>query len=381
MNSPTALDLFCGAGGLSLGFAAAGFGILAGIDNNPHACQTFKTVHPEAEVLRADLTSLDPAKVAQRLGTNRVDVVLGGPPCQGMSLAGKRLTDDPRNRLFLEYVRFVDFFQPRFLLMENVAGLLSMQSGAINNAIVAELQNVGYSFDAWLGAVRLNAVAYGVPQFRDRLFYLGLRSPTDKVSIPRATHRAPTTPLIDDDGGMLPSVTVSQAIDDLPVVPSGGGADEMPYDAPPRTDYQRMMRLDSDTVYNHEPPAHTEKLLRMIEVAAPGSSVDPNYNDSKKWDPSAPSFTVKALGAGGGSTNRRAFHYRDNRGSTVRENARVQSFPDRIRFCGPKTDQMTQVGNAVPPLLAEAIARELHKSFVLGSFSKPQSSTRFETTR
>ena len=152
----------------------------------------------------------------------------------------------------------------------------------------------------------------------------------------------------------------------MPKLNSGEGSDEMPYGRSKKlSEYQLMMRDwslcpregESKKVFNHEASNHTSKLIDLIKVASPGNSVDPKYADSKKWDPNQPGFTVKALGAGGGSTNRRAFHYNKGtpRGSTIRENARIQSFPDWYRFLGAKTHQMSQVGNAVPPLLAKAI--------------------------
>ena len=248
--------------------------------------------------------------------------------------------------------------------MENVPGLLSMNNGALNRAILDSFSDIGYTFSN-PNPVLLTAADYGVPQLRQRLFYIGVRHPLRLANpLPEKTHvplDRPGTPRLVDTGE-VPYVTVEAAVGDLPSLASGEGSEEMDYTMDPFTEYQEMMRSNSRKVYNHVAPNHTEKMIEMIKLAKPGEAVDPKYTDSKRWDKNRPAFTVKALGAGGGSTNRRAFHYRDNRGSTVRENARIQSFPDRYVFLGPRTAQMTQTGNAVPPLLAEALAKAIKKS-------------------
>jgi len=383
------VDLFCGAGGLSLGFEQTGrFRSVGALDNWSPAVETFIHNRPDfdldamiqkdsSHIFTNDFDSFS-KKIWERYGL--VDVVVGGPPCQGLSLAGKRIADDSRNQLFKAFVTAVDKLRPSVFIMENVPGLLSMMSGKLNLAIINSFQEIGYTSFIDYTPTILKSEEYGVPQLRRRLIYVGFREiPQEKPFQwpPQITH-IPTTRSSNTDSGQLgferiietnlrPVPTVKEAISDLPLISSGGGAEEMEYTDNGKllTPYQQEMRDWSSgqtpKVYNHEASNHTDKMISMIQAAEPGKSVDPKYTDSRKWNPDKPSFTVKALGSGGGSTNRRAFHYDDRtpRGSTVRENARIQSFPDWYRFMGPKTHQMTQVGNAVPPMLARAIAMEI----------------------
>ena len=380
MRKYTVLDLFCGAGGLSLGFCLTNrFEIIGAIDHWQPAIDTFKYNHCELnpeKVICGDITRVfddDFQKEIQNL-YGSPDIIVGGPPCQGMSLAGKRLDNDPRNQLFKSFVKTVDVLRPTMFLMENVPGLLTAEGGKIHKAVISAFEEIGYNHFFSHPPLVLKAENYGVPQMRRRLFFIGVRSDIEKTFEnwpPKATFSPDDlseASLFDErDNDTQPFVNVRAAISDLPQIHSGEGAEvmEYPLDAV-LSDFQRQMR-DWDkalnksikpAVYNHEAPNHTQKLIEMIKNTSPGKSVDPKYTDSKMWDPNKIGYTVKALGAGGGSTNRRAFHYNPEtpRGSTVRENARIQSFPDWYVFTGSKTDQMTQVGNAVPPLLAKAIA-------------------------
>jgi DNA (cytosine-5)-methyltransferase 1 len=396
-NKFTLIDLFAGAGGMSLGFEMTGeFKILGAIDNWEPAVNTFRLNHPDIpddRIMCADVSDYFPVgdqerkyKIPEWIKTNSVDVVIGGPPCQGMSLAGKRISDDPRNYLFKSFIKAVAYIKPKIFIMENVPGLLSTAHGEINKAILSAFSDIGYNhFDKHIPQI-LNAECYGVPQIRRRLFYVGFRDDLDDEFLgwpPKAIHgefsrkkrESNTIDLFTNDTveNYLPKpISVKEAISDLPPLKSGEGSDVMEYSTPENqlTEFQKLCRkssvkhkIDKNIIFNHEAPNHTSKLLGMIVKASPGTSVDPKYTDSKKWSPNWPGYTVKALGAGGGSTNRRAFHYDPNqpRGSTVRENARIQSFPDWYRFSGAKTHQMTQVGNAVPPLLAKCIAKVVAK--------------------
>lgn len=394
MKKFTVVDLFSGAGGMSLGFEQSnGFQTIAAIDiwepavetllyNHPHIAREFAICASVDDVFRENSEF---SSIVKKLIDIEVDVVIGGPPCQGMSLAGKRLDSDPRNQLFKSFVKAVEVLQPKAFVMENVPGLLSSDGGKINRAILNAFAEIGYNHFDQHAPMVLKAETFGVPQIRRRLFYVGFRgdiSPSFDAWPPKPTHQAyvrgkrETTPdlfALDDAANSLPlPISVKETISDLPAINSGQGADEMPYiKTNDLSDFQVKMRNwehcprfnESPMIYNHEASRHTEKLINLISKAEPGSSVDPKYTDSKKWDPNAPGYTVKALGAGGGSTNRRAFHYdpKQLRGSTIRENARVQSFPDWYRFMGAKTHQMSQVGNAVPPLLAKAIAHALYE--------------------
>jgi len=366
------LDLFCGAGGLSLGFLLSDkFELLGGIDNWEPAIQTISYNHPEINKDNFIKESVGEASKSDAILNKfkEVDVIMGGPPCQGMSIAGKRLSDDPRNQLFKDFVRFVDILKPKVFLMENVPGLLSMENGSINDAILNSFKSIGYDPTLYAPVI-LKSEYYGVPQIRRRLFYLGFRNDIEVNNLnwpPQITHAYNNNENKDQFSFNFNSelenvVTVKDAISDLPSLNNGEGEDLSNYTKDPMTNYQKKMRdsKSENKLFNHVSPNHTAKLLNLISMAKPGESVDPKYTDSKKWNPDKPGFTVKALGAGGGSTNRRAFHYKDIRGSTIRENARIQSFPDWYRFMSSKTNQMSQVGNAVPPLLAQSIANEIY---------------------
>lgn len=401
MKKYNIVDLFCGAGGMSIGLELTGrFRTVGAIDNWKPAIDTFRYNHPsvpEEKIICDDLSKIYEREYQDKLisiwdaENIDIDVVIGGPPCQGMSLAGKRLSNDPRNQLFQCFVEAVKILKPKIFIMENVPGLLTAEKGAIKNAIFSAFKDINYDHFHDHAPEILKAETYGVPQIRRRLFFVGFAEGFDSsnlVWIPPQTHSAnsnigtleqlPLSDQLEKEHVQLqlfgdqidelpPPITVWKAISDLPQIKSGEGADEMEY---PKqiiqlSPYQKKMRdwsqcprkEEKPNVYNHEASNHTENLINMIKAAAPGESVDPKYTDSKKWHPHKPGYTVKALGAGGGSTNRRAFHYNPDtpRGSTVRENARIQSFPDWYRFLGAKTHQMTQVGNAVPPLLASAI--------------------------
>ena len=389
------VDLFSGAGGLSLGFTLTNqFEIVGAIDNWKPACETFKFNHPyldQNSIICADILATQQSgefhefvKIWEKKG--KVDVVMGGPPCQGMSLAGKRLSDDPRNKLFETFITAVDLLKPKVLIMENVPGLLSMNDGELNKAIIRRFNEIGYNHITDHPPKVLKAEMYGVPQIRRRLFYIAFRDGFNFKEFnwaPPATHyewvNAKSQEIEFDlfgfnDSKLFKTVSVCEAISDLPELRSGEGSEEIKYPSIKNhlSDFQKYV-MDWSTcpdknrnqlIYNHVAPNNSKELIELISKAAPGDSVDPNYTDSKKWHPDKPGFTVKALGAGGGSTNRRAFHYerKTPRGSTVRENARIQSFPDWYKFLGAKTHQMTQVGNSVPPLLAYRIALEIAKS-------------------
>ena len=379
---------------MSLGLEmTGGFNVIGAVDNWQPAINTFLFNHPNVDREHVVCAGVDEifsdcsnpfTEIRNSFTAKEVDVVIGGPPCQGMSLAGKRLANDPRNKLFQSFVDAVNLMRPKVFVMENVPGLLSISGGAINKAILSSFAEIGYNhFDLHAPQV-LKAECYGVPQIRRRLFYVGFREdiePQFPSWPPKPTHQAyergdvlltPDLFAGQTELQALPKpITVREAISDLTKLNSGEGADELPYTNNPITlsEFQNYCRdwkkspyeKHHPEIFNHEAPSHTDKLINMIKKAIPGRSVDPKYTDSKMWNPDAPGYTVKALGAGGGSTNRRAFHYDPDqiRGSTVRENARIQSFPDWFRFMGPKTHQMTQTGNAVPPLLAKAIGDAL----------------------
>ncbi len=339
-NTINVIDLFCGCGGLSLGFEKAGFNILLGIDSWKDAITTFNYNHKKSKGLCADLVKLNPEDIENELNGEKVSLIIGGAPCQGFSVAGKRIIDDERNKLYKNFVRFVSYYKPKAFLMENVPNILSMGNGVIRDSIVSDFSSLGYNVSYKV----ITASDYGVPQNRRRAFFVGFIDGRS-FDFPKETSEK--------------KITSKEAISDLPEysVEEGGK-----YPTEPESDYQRLMRKNSISLHNHLAAVHNERTKEIISLVPDGG----NYKDLPKelqntrkvhiaWtrlNSKKPSFTIDC-------GHNHHFHYKFNRVPTVRESARIQSFPDDFVFLGSKVSQLCQVGNAVPPLMVEAIAREI----------------------
>lgn len=388
-------DLFAGAGGLAVGFHTAGFACRFFNEIDETASATFKanfdSAVPFVQPIQ-DLTAKLVRKECPVVFDEGLDVVVGGPPCQGFSIyAPKRSGLDARNHLFQEYVRLVlEGIRPKFILMENVPGLVSLDSGRTLQSVVQAFGAAGYSVIFKI----LNAAHYGVPEERWRLFFLGTRLPNVELSFPEPTHysirrvnftggksyvfRYAVRPSLEKDLfplGLLPPTTVGEAIADLPSIDSNGGADVGRYSAKPTTPFQKAMRGNRGVLYNHHcngvQPINLER-LRFIKPGGswrdiPHSLLPAGLQRARRSDhtrrygrihPDEPSGTILTrCDPHWGSF----FHYSQDRIISVREAARIQSFPDWFRFTGSCTDQYKQVGNAVPPLLAKVIALHIRR--------------------
>lgn len=344
------LDLFCGAGGLSQGFEFYNeldedvFRVVAGLDTTERALKTFYQNHDDADETFSDPTDireLSGQDIVSKLDVDDIDVVLGGPPCQGFSHAGDRDPDDERNELVYHFHGIVDDVQPEFFVMENVPGLKNRHKPK-EDPFIQQLQERFNESGYQISVFELNAMNYGVPQKRKRLFIVG-NNRGETVHRPKATHGNQT----DLTMSRQPVVTVEDGIMDLPAPIREEPQD---YDQEVEGDYQELMRKGSDAVYNHTPADHKEETIEKMKEQEPGEGL---YDWNHSWirlelDSTSP--TVKA--------NNRApsVHPVENRVTTPRECARLQSFPDRYVFEGTKTSQLEQIGNAVPPLLARSLA-------------------------
>lgn len=372
-------DLFCGAGGLSEGFRLAGFDGLFHVDADAEAMATYAANHPESVAVTRSVAGLTRADIG--VG-RRLDVLLGGPPCQGFSMfAPERSPDDPRNHLFRDYVRFVEEFRPRAFVMENVTGMLAIgKSRDSFHAVVETFRKAGYSVQAKI----LNAAHYGVPQERWRLFIVGVedglsfdfpppeRYSTRRVNFPGRDYTFADAVAFGREPrpGLLPPVTVGEAIGDLPAIKSGGGADYGPYHEDPSSEYQAWVREGSGGIHNHVCQGMRAVNLERIAHVGPGGSwrdvpieliphglaVRAKNEHTRRYgrlrhDDVSGTIMTKCDPHWG-----TVVHYAQDRIISVREAARIQSFPDRFRFVGSRSACYRQVGNAVPPLLAARIA-------------------------
>lgn len=344
-----AIDLFAGCGGLSKGFMDAGFDILVGVDNDQAALNTFAKNHNGAIAMNADLSKQETFDEIKKIAGNRsIDVIIAGPPCQGFSLTGSRNFDDKRNKLYLAVIEMVKQYQPKGFIIENVPGMATLYDGQIKNEILKRFKKLGYNIECQI----LCAADYGVPQLRRRLIFMGIRKDIGTPCFPKPKFQ--------------PSqyITCREAISDLPSRESELGDEEDKYVTEPLTIYQRLMRGDAKILYNHVATNHTQMVKDTIALVPEGGNykdLPPGWGESRKfneawtrYDGDKPSKTID-------TGHRNHFHYKYNRVPTIRENARLQSFPDDFVFTGTRTQQNRQVGNAVPPLLGQALAEVMLK--------------------
>jgi len=341
------IDLFCGCGGLSLGFSQVGFRVLLGADSDEQALITFRNNFKKSQAINLDLAESDSVtRVQETIGRKDVDVIVAGPPCQGFSLTGPRNFDDERNRLYLAIFEFVKKMNPKAFVIENVPGLATLYGGEIREEIRKRFQDLGFNVVPDV----LCAADYGVPQMRKRIFFVGLRRHFGKFAFPPKTHNPRNY------------VTCSDAIGDLPSREEELGKEVDEYRQEATTAYQKKMREGSEKLYNHVATNHTKMVKAVIALVPEGGNyrdLPPGVGESRKFHEAWTRYHSKKPARTIDTGHRNHFHYKFNRVPTVRENARLQSFPDTFIFFGNRTQQYRQVGNAVPPLLVEALARQL----------------------
>mgnify|MGYP003627315148 CR=1 FL=1 len=354
----TAIDLFCGAGGLSEGFRQAGFHVLAGNDIDETAGRTFTATHPEATFLHGPIDKISGKALLKAAGLKKGELtcLIGGPPCQAFSVYNhQRGMHDERSQLFLEYLRIVDEVRPEWIVMENVTGITSVSNGEAVAAIMAGFKKRGYKVESRI----LRAEEYGVPQERRRVVFIGNRV-EKPIAWPTPTHGE----------GLLPFVTIHDALSDLPPLENGEDKGELPYASGPLCSFQRELRGNATHVHNHAAPKlGTINLERMKHIPAGGSWRDIPFDllpegmkrakrsdhtkryGRMRWDGLSSTVLTKC------DLHWGAFiHPAQERTISVREAAWIQSFPDWFHFLGSKTEQYVQVGNAVPPILGRNIA-------------------------
>ena len=350
------IDLFCGCGGFSKGFAEAGYNVRFGIDMWKDATITYQHNFPNAAVLNEDITKITGKDILElaNMSTDEVDVIIGGPPCQGFSVSGKRMIDDERNKLYKSYVQIVSELKPKVFVMENVPGLIRLFKGQVGEQVIEDFSSIGYTVQKKI----LSADNYGVPQQRKRVFFVGVRNDLVEKGMEYSYPSA-----ITGAGTDTPAWTTKDAISDLDFVPDDRVmGEDIPYQIEPQNAYQQFMREGSRSVLNHSVTLHSDRTKEIIAMVPDGG----NYKDLPEelrstrkvhiaWtrmDSNRPCFTID-------TGHNHHFHYKENRVPTVRESARIQSFPDAFEFIGIKTSQLKQVGNAVPPLFAKAVGESI----------------------
>lgn len=368
-SGPSVVDLFCGAGGLSEGLRQAGFCPRVGIDFDKHAAATYRHNHPGVPVIEKDISTVTGAEILELSGVDRIDLVAGGPSCQGFSTHGKRMQDDPRNFLFKHFVRLVDELRPRMFLMENVKGMLTYNKGAFRRQIEAAFAEIGYRTNF----AQVVAADYGVPQLRHRILFMGTCDDDIPLTFPQPTHG-------ESAEGLRPYVTVEQAIGDLPSIGKDYTRERRPYQTPPQGPYQVYCRSGAPTevsMHVGRPlSAQASKLAKFIGQgeglrAVPVTHLPDRFKRMRRvssgelrrdcttlyhrLSTDRPSYTItcnyKNVASGP------FLHPNEDRSISHREAARFMSYPDRYEFVGASIPR--QIGNSVPPLLARAIGTHI----------------------
>lgn len=390
-NKIRVLDTFAGAGGFSLGFHMAGAEIVGAIESDSWATETFQENHPEALVIKSDIAELTDQEISKLFGNLSIDVILGGPPCQGFSIANKKNGDpkDPRNSLFREFIRVGKIIQPKIMIMENVPNLIKAKTHEgelVIDIITKELEYLGYHVEHNI----IEATNFGVPQIRKRLVVVASKVKLNKF-FPEPTHYVAGS---NDSHNhkLLLCPTLWDAISDLPDIEARQGAEISEYTLPPINKFQEQMRKGSSVLYNHKAMNHSKRLVERFASMSWGDSTTdvPSHlrplkrnstefsektfdQNNRRMYPNKPCHTVPA------SFYANFVHPYKNRNFTAREGARIQTFPDWFVFKGKPTVishkllqregrveekhlcQYNQIGNAVPPLMAKALAKNILK--------------------
>ena len=344
------MDLFAGVGGLGYGFSKLPeFEIVAANEIEKDIAVAYTLNHPGVTMMTCDINDLTEETLGEALKGQQVDIIVGGPPCQSYSTLGKRQMDDRAN-LFMQYKRVLSILKPKAFIFENVVGILSMDKGRLFKQIQAEFEELGYTLKHKV----LNAVDFGVPQQRERVILVGFRG-ENSFEYPAPTHGE----------GLKPHVTLRQAIGDLPELKSGQSSDRYAYQ--PDNNFLHFVRASSQELTEHSAPKNGDHLIRIMEALKDGQSKDDLPEDIRPksgygntyaklwWD--RPSTTITRNFSCPSSS--RCIHPRDSRAMSIREGARLQSFPDDYRFYGSDSMKRLEIGNAVPPLLSVAIAKQM----------------------
>lgn len=351
MSKFKVIDLFAGVGGLSYGFAHNdNFQIVMANEYDKDIATAYRMNHPTVDMIQGDIRDLTEEELKKHVGDG-IDLIVGGPPCQSYSTLGKRQMDD-RAHLFEEYCRVLSIVKPKMFVFENVSGLLSMQGGTLIEVIKEKFRELGYDVKSKV----LNAVDFGVPQYRDRVILVGMKG-KNTFEYPTPTHGE----------GLLPYVTVEDAFSDLPALKSGQESTQ--YATEPQNEFQKYLRTNSDCLTENIAPTNGVHLIRIMEALPDGGSKDDlpeeirpksgygNTYAKMWWKKPAPTVTRNFATP----SSSRCVHPRDSRAMTTREGARLQSFPDDYKFYGSRSTKNLEIGNAVPPLLSIAIAKEVEK--------------------
>lgn len=374
---PTAISLFCGAGGCSLGFKQAGYNLLYANDKDMSAIETYKANFPNTIYSTESIDDLVFSNLLKEIDLKKgeLDILIGGPPCQGFSTAGSRFWDDPRNNLLTSYIKALKTMNPKWFLMENVEGLLTSNKGNYIYEATKAFINLGY-------AVRIEKIytqEYGIPQRRKRVIIVGNRLGYE-FKMPKPTLKA--------SGKIFrhSAITLSHAIDSLPKASKNKSKTLCPIKSPPKNDFEKMLRENASQIYDHYQPEVKGIKLERISALKPGQTMkdlpvklqhesfkkranrrvaDGTPSEKRGGAPSGlkrlhsdePSLTIT------GAATRELIHPIENRPLTIREAARIQTFPDTFNFHGTASQRIQQIGNAIPPLLAKIFAEHIKENY------------------
>lgn len=366
-NNPKFIDLFAGCGGLTVGFERAGFRCVFANDIEPDFIKTFQINNSNIATLIKDIRNLSSKEIYEKanIAKGEIDLIIGGPPCQGFSTIGKRWLDDPRNKLFKEYYRILKEVKPKAFVFENVIGFTNMDKGRVFKLTLDLFNKLDYN----VKFKTLNALEYGIPQIRKRVFIVGTLKSLKNYQFPRPTHLNHFKKRASSESKLKPYLILKDAINDLPPIETGEISNR--YCRPPQNEYQKQRRKGNKILNDHNAPNHSSHLLKVMSLIPEGGDmfdIPKKYRPKSgyrntyarlKWDEPTPTMTRNF----GTPSSSRCIHPICSRGLTTREGARIQSFDDNFIFYGSRTSKNLQIGNAVPSLLAYQIAKKMMELF------------------